>query len=189
MAARSSRGITPPVGFCGELRTTNLVRGGEQAREAVHVEGEAAALFERHRDRRRAAEPDHGFVDRETGIGVDGLVAGFEQREHGEEDHRLAAGNDADVLRAHLNAARAGDVRGDGLAQFGESLGGAVVGPALIERVLAGLDDVGGRREIGLTDFEVNDALALGFQRAGADQDLKRLFHADSGHSLCKFHG
>ena len=31
ITARSSRGITPPVGFCGELITTILVRGVSRA--------------------------------------------------------------------------------------------------------------------------------------------------------------
>ena len=92
------------------------------------------------------------------------------------------------MLRAHLNAAGARNVRGDGFAQFGLSLGGAVVGPTLVERLLGGLDYVGRRREIGLADFQVNHAAALRFQRTGAHQDVESRFDADAGHSFCELH-
>src|SRR4051812_35218071 len=35
----------------------------------------------------------------------------------------------------------------------------------------------------------MDDAFALRFQTAGADQDLERRFVADAGYSLCDFHG
>ena len=73
----------------------------------------------------------------------------------------LPPGTTRHVLRADLNAAGARNVRGDGFAQFGQSLGGAVVGPALVERLLGGFDDVRRGREIGLADFQVDHALAL----------------------------
>ena len=156
--------------------------------EAVQVEGEAAALFEGQRHGSGAAEADHRFVDGESGVRVDDFVARLEQGQHGEEDDGLAAGDDGYMLRAHLNAAGARNVRGDGFAQFGLPLGGAVVGPTLVERLLGGFDDMGRRREIGLADFQVDHAAARGFQRTGADQDVEGRFDADTGHSFCELH-
>ena len=65
---------------------------------------------------------------------------------------------------------------GDGLAEIREARRRAVAGPALVERALAGLLDVRGRRKIGLADLEVNDVLALRLERAG----LCRTSNADS---------
>ena len=100
----------------------------------------------------------------------------------------LPPGTTRHVLRAHLNAAGARDVRGDGFAQFGLALGGTVVGPALVERLLGGFDDVRRGREIGLADFQVDHAAALRFQRTGAHQDVEGRFDADAGHSFCELH-
>ena len=93
------------------------------------------------------------------------------------------------MLGAHRDAARARHVRGNHLAQFGQTLGGTVVRPALVERLFGGFRDVRRGREIGLADFEVDHVLPLGFQGAGAHQYFKRQFDPDAGHSLCGFHG
>jgi hypothetical protein len=117
---------------------------GETVAEAVEIEGEAAFFDERDRHGLRADEVDHRFVNREAGVGVDYLVAGFEEREHREKDDGFAAGDNADVFRADADSTRLADVGGYGFAQFGEALGWAVVGPALIESLFAGFDDVFG---------------------------------------------
>ena len=120
IAATSSAGITPPVGFCGEFRISSLVRSARAVPKQVQVEGKAALFHQRHRHGRRAHESDHRFVDREAGVRVDDLVAGLEQRQHGEEDDRLAAGHDARRARGPtVDAARARDVGRDGVAQLG----------------------------------------------------------------------
>ena len=54
--------------------------------------------------------------------------------------------------------------------------------PALVERLLGGLDDVARRGEIGLADFQMDDVAALRFQRARAHQDIEGGFHADAVH-------
>ena len=95
IARMSSGGITPPVGFCGELRTSIFVSVDQAVAQQVEIEGEAALFDQRNRHRRRAQEADHRFVNRESGIGIDHFVARLEQRQHGEEDDRLAAGHDA----------------------------------------------------------------------------------------------
>src|ERR1019366_10208294 len=151
--------------------------------------GEAAALFQRHGHRGGAAEANHRFVDGKSGVGIDDLVARFQQRQHGEEDDGLAAGYDRHVLWAHLNAAGARNVRGDGFAQFGLALGGSIVSPALVERLFGGFDDLRRSWEIGLADLQGNHAATLRFQRTGAYQDVESRFDADTGHSFCKLHG
>ena len=95
MAARSSARNHAAGRVLRRVEHHHFGAAREQALEAIQVEGEAAALFQRHRHRSGAAEADHRFVDREAGIGVDDLVAGLEQGQHGEEDDGLAAGDDA----------------------------------------------------------------------------------------------
>ena len=85
------------------------------------------------------------------------------------ENDRLAARNDDHFLARNRNLASAADVVGNGLAQVGQAGGGTVMGPSLVERVDSGLDDIGGRVEVGLSNFQVNDLFALLFEGAGAD--------------------
>ena len=142
IAFRSSRGITPPVGFCGELSTTILVRSLRRSRNRFRSKEKPRLSSSGIGTGVAPQKPDHRFVNREAGVGVDHFVARLQQRQHGEEDDRLAAGDHRDVLRAHLNSAGARDVGGDGLAQFGLALGRTVMGPALVERLLGRFDDV-----------------------------------------------
>jgi hypothetical protein len=65
----------------------------------------------------------------------------------------------------------------------GKTGGGAVVGPSFMKRVDSRLDDVGGRVEVGLADFQVNDFFALLFERAGAVQNFKGGFGAEPRHA------
>jgi hypothetical protein len=45
------------------------------------------------------------------------------------------------------------------------------------------------RREIGLSDLEVDDRVPLRFERSRAHQHFESGFDADAGHSFCEFHG
>ena len=94
MSCTSCLVMMPPVGFCGEFRMMSLVRSVIRLCQLVDVEPEIALLAQRNRHRLRAQEVDHRLVNGEAGIGIDDLVALFHQRQHGEEDDRLAAGND-----------------------------------------------------------------------------------------------
>ncbi len=88
------------------------------------------------------------------------------------------------MLGAYTDSTRPADIRGNGLAQFGQPLRGPVMRPALIQRLLAGLDDMARRVEVGLADFQVNDAVSLRFQRPRAHQDFEGGFHAYAVHPL-----
>ena len=72
----------------------SLVRSVIRLGQFVDIEPEIALLAQRNRHRLGAEEVDHRFVNGEAGIGIDDLVAFFHQRQHGEEDDGLAAGND-----------------------------------------------------------------------------------------------
>ena len=71
----------------------------------------------------------------------------------------------------------------------GKPAGGAVAGPAFVDGALAGLFDVQRGREVGLPDLEVDDALALRFERPGARQDFECGLRPDPGHAFSEFHG
>src|SRR5208282_2193276 len=142
---------------------------GNQRGELFDIEAKIALLAQWNRNRAPADILDHRLVDGEAGIRVDDFVSLIDEGEDGMENDRLAAGNDHNFLARNRDIASAANVVGNGLAQFGQAGGGAVVRPSMAESVDAGLDDIGRRVEVGLTDFEVNDLFALFFQRAGAD--------------------
>ena len=71
----------------------------------------------------------------------------------------------------------------------GKAAGRAVAGPAFVDGALPRFLDVQRRREIGLTDLEVDDALALRFERAGAGEDFECGLRPDPGHAFSEFHG
>jgi hypothetical protein len=52
-----------------------------------------------------------------------------------------------------------------------------------MESVDTGLDDIGGRVEVGFANFEVNDFFALFLKLAGAVIDLKSSFSAEPRHA------
>jgi len=55
-----------------------------------------------------------------------------------------------------------------------------------MEGVDTGFDNVGGSVEIGLADFQVDDALALTLQGAGFVEDFESGFGAEPGHAAGK---
>jgi len=71
-----------------------------------------------------------------------------------------------------------------GYAQLGETLRRPVVRVAFIERALGRLDDVHRSRKVRLTDFQVDDILALALQLARAEQHFIGGFHANAAHSI-----
>ena len=77
---------------------------------------------------------------------------------------------------------------GDGLAEIREARRRPVAGPALIERALGGVLDVGRRRKVRLADFEMNDVLALRLERAGTLEDFERGLDPDPRHSFGDLH-
>ncbi len=55
--------------------------------------------------------------------------------------------------------------------------------PALVQRVHGGFHDIGRGVEIGLADFQVDDALALAFQGPRLGQNFKSSFGAQPRHA------
>ena len=181
---RSAAGIVPPVGFCGEFSTTILVFGLRRLRKRSRSKEKPRDSSSGMGTAFGAEEANHRFVNREAGVGVDHFIARLEQRQHGEENDRFAARHHRNVLRAHADAARGRNVGGDGLAQIGKALRGAVMRPAFVQRFLGSFHNVGRRREIGLADLQMDNALALRLQRARSDQHIEGRFDPDAAHSF-----
>src|SRR5438876_1936556 len=152
--------------------------------EEPEVEAEPRLLQERNRHRHPAHEVDDRFVDGKAGVRVDHLVAAVDERHDREEHDRLRAGRDHDLLRSDGRAAGGRDVPGDRRAQLGESGRRPVVGRPRVEGALGGVADVLGRVEVGLADLEVNDLLALSFERLGPRQDLEGRLRSEPRHPV-----
>ena len=55
--------------------------------------------------------------------------------------------------------------------------------PTAAQRFHAGVNDVSGRIEVGLADFQVNNIFAFGFQRPRPDQHLEGGLRPQPGHA------
>src|SRR5579862_5327394 len=100
-----------------------------------------------------------------------------------EENDGLAARNHDDFIARDLYSASAADIFGDSLTQVGQTSRRTIMRPALAHGVGARLDDVGGRVEIGLADFQVDDAFALPLKGAGLIQNFKGGFGTETRHA------
>jgi len=58
------------------------------------------------------------------------------------------------------------------------------MGPPLAEGADCGIDDIAGSIEVGLANFEVDHAVALRFEGARFDQDIKGGFGTQARHAL-----
>jgi hypothetical protein len=87
-----------------------------------------------------------------------------------------------------MNPAACGNGLGNGFPEFGQALRGAIMRPALVERLLRGVDNVLRRPEIGFADLEVDDTSSLSFEGPGFDEDLECGFGANSRHGGGKLH-
>ena len=92
------------------------------------------------------------------------------------------------MLRTHANAARPRNVGGNDGTQLRESLGRAIVRPAVVQRLFGRLDDMRGSGEVGLADFEMNHLGPARLQGAGTDQHIECGFDSDPRHTLGQLH-
>jgi len=83
------------------------------------------------------------------------------------EDDGLATGDDHDFIGRYIDVPAAADIVGNGLAQLGQPGGGSIVRPAGVEGGGGRFNDVGWGVEIGLANFQMNDASALPFESLG----------------------
>src|SRR6266478_9788766 len=159
---------------------------GNQRGQFFDVDGKVTLFAQRNRDRLPERILDHRLVDRETGVGIDNFIPSINQCQYHKENNRLATWHNDDFVARNRHAAGAADIVCDCLAQLGQSGGGTVMGPSLVKSVDTSLDDIGGRVEVGFTDFEVNNLFALFLELAGAVQDFKSSFGAKPRHPAGK---
>ena len=167
--------------FGGGHRTGRVGRRAPQqhlralgARGLELLDGDAVALvLGRHDVDRHAAGELHGLrVRGPVGRGEQDLVARVEQGREGLVDRLLAAVGDQHLARGDVEAAVALGLGGDRVLELRQPPGGGV---AVVHGVLAGrrsgLDDRGGRGEVGLPGTEADDVLAGGLLglRLGVD--------------------
>ena len=114
-----------------------------------------------HGHRYAADVVDHRLVYGEAGVGVQDLIAGVHQREHGEKHDRLAARGDHHVVGLDLDVAGLGDLFGDTCPYVRQTRRRTVVGEPVSQGFDASLDDVGRSVEVRFSDLQVDDVLAL----------------------------
>ena len=172
MAATCSGGYTAPDGLSGLTNSSTFVRGVHACVELL--DGDLEPGLDRRVDdlRHAAGEGDRLRVGRPVRRRADHLVAGIAQRGERREHGVLAAVGDEHLAGRAVEAAVALGLVGDGLAELGQAAGRRV---AVVLGVAAGrdggLDDVLGRREVGLAGAEADDRHALRLQRLGLGVD------------------
>ena len=112
-----------------------------------------------------------GKIDQITGIGDQNFVTGVQIGEHGQEDAVDHAGGYEDFFRRVLEAIP-GAVPGQGLAEFHGPGNGPVMHFLIVQRLFAGVYDVGGRAEIRFAEFQMDDGTPLLLQLVGVGDDV-----------------
>src|SRR5262249_25137297 len=113
-----------------------------------------------------------GWIDWEAGIGIENLVAGLDQRHHGQRKSHLTARSDEHFFRRDVELARALQISADSLAQCKKASRRAIAVPARSHRTAHGVDNRRGRMKVRFAELEMDDgpALALEFLRAREDR-------------------
>ena len=145
--------------------------------------------MEPDRHRRGAGEADDRAVDGKARVGIEDFRAGLAEHENGEEHGHFAARHDHDPAGIDLNAVAPVKVGRDRLAQRQDTIRRGVAVVAVEERLPGRLDDMVGRREVGLADAEIDDIAALGGERLGAGENLEGALGAEARHVLGQSHG
>lgn len=112
-----------------------------------------------------------GKIDQIAGIGDQNFVAGVQIGEHGQEDAVDHAGGHEYFFRRVLKAIP-GAVSGQGLAEFHGPGNGPVMHFLIVQRLFAGVYDVGGRAEIRFAEFQMDDGAPLLLQLVGVGDDV-----------------
>src|SRR5581483_11976109 len=92
-------------GILGRVNDDELGAIVDEVGEFIHIQAKIHFFAQLDGNSLGADKVDHGFVDRESWIGIDDLVAGLNQRQNGEEDDGLAAGNNDHLFWTDGNAA------------------------------------------------------------------------------------
>ena len=169
----------------GRVHGTGRVGGrGEDQRAGVARAGRLQLLERDAPPRRGGRRHGHDGAARQldllgvadpVGRGQQHLVARVDQRLERRVERVLAAVGHHHLGRVAVEAEVAGGLVGDRLAQLRQARGGGVVVQALVGGGLGrGLDDVRGRREVGLARAEADDVLALRAQGTGLGVDRQR---------------
>ena len=158
----------------------------DAGKQFVGTEGKTVLLAQDDRHRFGTGVLDHRAVDREAGVRIHDLGPRFAEHQHRKEHRRLAAGHDDDAGRRHGDVVTLMQVRRHRLAQRQDAVGRRVAVMAVLKGFDCGFDDVRGRLEVRLTNAERDDVAALGLQRGGPRQHVKRRFRTKSAHAGCK---
>ena len=161
MASRSSR-HDAAGGVGGEGQHQHLGPGGNGGAQLLGGEAELILRLQLHIHRGAAGHGGQGSVAHEGGHGHDDLVPGIEQAAQGQVDGLTAAHGDHDLVgKIVVQVEAAGQIGGDLPPQLGHTGVAGVLGEALLQGVDAGVPDVPGGNEIGLTDTQGDGVLHL----------------------------
>ncbi len=124
---------------------------GDLRFEFSGIETEQTRLAQIDRHRHRAHRLDLRFIDRETGNGIDDLVADtvIGRRDNCVRDEGLRTGTDDDVIRMNVDMPRAVQEIRRGFAQFQNAGGRRIAVLAVVDRLDARFADVLRCRESG----------------------------------------
>ena len=141
--------------------------------------------FEVCRGRLKVAFRAHGNADREAfkaayevtvariaRVGEQPFAARFDQTGQSQQEGAGGSGGDGNACGGDAQAVTCLVEVGDGAAQFGQAKRRRVKDAAVLDAGSGGGDDWFGCREVGFTDFHVDDVATVGCQRPGTSHQL-----------------
>ena len=152
--------------------------------ELIDIEPEIQFLTQMDRHSFRPHVIDHRFVDRESGIRIDDLIAVFAEREDGKKDDWFTTGDNDHFVRHNMHAARVAYMLRNDFAQLHQTGRRPVMREALMQSVRTRVNDVARRIKIGFADLEVNDVAPLRLQRFRFHKHFECSLGAKPRHAL-----
>ena len=154
--------------------------------EFVHIEGEVTVFTKLDGYRPATDVVDHRLVNGKSGIGINDLISLIDKRQNCEEYNGLAPGYDYYLVARHFHAAGPAHILRNGLPQLRLPRRRSIMRPTFTERGHAGLHDIRGGIEVGLSDFQMDDASALALEGSGFVQNFEGRLSAKAGHAAGK---
>ena len=125
------------------------------------------------------------WIDGKPRIGIENLVAGFDERHHCEGESHFAARRDENLLRLNGKFSGAREIVRDFFAQGGNAASSTVAIAAGSDGVAKSIDDGRGGMKIGFTEFEVDDGAALALKFLGARKYSESALTIQMGNTGC----
>ena len=131
-----------PGGVAGRIEQYQAGLFTDQTVKSGQIKGEILCLDQGNRHGDASGDFDHGFVSRETGIGIDDFVTGLHQRQSGEKQGGFCARANNHLRRINIDIPARSGIFGDGRPQRLNPGGRGVTGETAGNGLHSGLGNI-----------------------------------------------